>query len=120
MQTLSYGFFKPQNPDTGDVWFAAMEDNIQQLNDHDHDGSNSSPLATTLATAAAGSWVASGSAGMYRQAVSVPAGMSYDSCDIWVHRSTGEVVYPTLEKISTTQFYIYTNDNSLAYTLFFR
>lgn len=121
MITLSKGFKKPQNPDTGDVWFPAMEGNIQQLNDHNHDGSNSQPLATTSVSATAGAWAsAPQGGGLFRQTITVPAGMTYDTCDIWVLRSTGERAYPTLERISSTTFFLYTNDNSLAYTLQFR
>lgn len=41
MITLSYGFEKPVNGDTGDVFFPALERDIQRLNDHTHDGVNS-------------------------------------------------------------------------------
>lgn len=41
MITLSYGYEKPQNGDTGDVFFPALERDIQRLNDHTHDGVNS-------------------------------------------------------------------------------
>ena len=39
--TLSNGYIKPEDGDTGAVWFDALEDNIQRVNDHNHDGSNS-------------------------------------------------------------------------------
>lgn len=119
MQTLSYGYKKPANPDTGDLWFPAMETNIQLLNDHTHNGTNSAPVSSTSQSAASGAWVAT-SNGTYRQLMTVPAGYSYDTCEVWVKRSTGERAYPTLEKVSTTTFYMYTNDNSLTYTVYYR
>lgn len=119
MQTLSYGYKKPANPDTGDLVFPALEADIQQLNDHNHDGANSAPLATTQQSVLAASWSATAN-GTYRQLLTVPTGLSYDTCNIWVKRSTGEVAYPTLERVSSTTFYIYTNDNSLAYTVNYR
>lgn len=120
MQTLSYGYKKPANPDTGDVVFPALESNWQKVNDHTHDGSNSAPLATAQVSVTAGGWLAYLSAGLYRQTVTVPTGFSYDTCSVWIKRSTGEPAYPLMERIGTTSFYIYTNDNSLAYTANFR
>lgn len=119
MNTLSYGYKKPANPDTGDVWFPAMAGNIQQLNDHTHDGVTSAPLTTTTQDALAANWVATAN-GTYRQLMTVPTGLQYDTADIWVRRSTGEVAYPTMERVSSTTFYLYTNDNTLAYKLKYR
>ncbi len=119
MQTLSYGYSKPANPDTGDVWFPAMETNIQQLNDHNHDGVTSAPLTSTLQTISSGSWVATTN-GTYRQLLTVPTGLSFDVCAIWVRRSTGEFAYPTMERVNATTFYLYTNDNTLSYKVFYR
>ena len=39
--TLSYGFVRPATGDKGSVFFPALEDNITQLNSHDHDGTDS-------------------------------------------------------------------------------
>lgn len=44
MVILSNGFKLPETGDFGDVWFPALEDNIQRTNDHNHDGNNSSRL----------------------------------------------------------------------------
>jgi hypothetical protein len=119
--TLSNGYIKPANPDQGDVFFPAMETNIQLMNDHTHDGSNGNPVASTQQNISAGSWVASAiGGGSYRQLVTLPAGFSYNTVDIWFRLSTGEFVYPTIEKDSATTYYIYTNDNSLAYVASYR
>lgn len=121
MITLSKGYEKPQNPDTGDVFFPALERNIQRLNDHTHDGVNSQFLATTSQSILSANWVAAPiGGGVYRQLVTVPAGFSWDQCEAWFKLSSGETVYPALERVSATTFYVYTNDNTVAYTAFFR
>lgn len=121
MITLSKGYKKPQNPDTGDQWFPALELDIQMLNDHNHDGLTSQPLATLSQSILAANWVtAPQGGGLYRQLLNVPSGLSYDTCDIWVLRSTGERAYPSIERASSTQCYIYVNDNSVAYTVQYR
>ena len=116
---LSYGYIKPANPDTGDAWFIALATNIQQLNDHTHNGTNSAPLATQTVSVPSGSWVAT-TGGTYRQSVTVPTGLSYDVCHIFFKLSTNEYVYPSVERISASAFYVYTNDNTLTYTAYFR
>lgn len=121
MLTLSYNYKKPQNSDTGDVVFPALEADIQQINDHAHNGTDSAPLATSTVAISAGSWVAAPiGGGVYRQSITVPSGMTYDVSQVWFKLSTNEYVYPSVEKIDSTHFYVYTNDNSLAYVAYFR
>lgn len=120
MLTLSFGFKKPQTNDKGPVVFPAMEANIQQLNDHTHNGSNSSKLDAKsmegiIQTIASGSWVSQGN-GQYRQLVTVPAGFDFDKVTINFRTPSGDYVLPTVQRVSTTQFYVWTNDNSIAYT----
>lgn len=121
MLTLTKGYKKPQTPDTGDVFFPAMEQNIQQLNDHNHDGVNSQVLAVTSQNILSGAWVAAPiGGGLFRQTVTVPTGFSYDSVSMWFRLSTGEFVYPSIERISSSQYFIYTNNNALNYVAFYR
>lgn len=121
MNTLSYGYKLPQNPDTGDVYFPALEFDIIRLNGHSHNGVDSALLSSSLQSVLAVNWVAAPiGGGVYRQLVTMPAGFSYDTCEIWFKLSTGEVVYPSVERASASTFYVYTNDNSLAYTAFYR
>jgi hypothetical protein len=112
LATLSYGYKKPSNPTYGDLFFPAMEANIQQLNDHTHNGVNSARIAATTQTILAASWVADGAYGTYYQDVTVPAGISYDTIRIEVRRS-GAIIYPTITRTSSTVFRIYTNDNTV-------
>lgn len=121
MQTLSFGFLKPEPDDTGDIFFSAMEQNMQQLNDHDHDGVNSARLALTSASILAANWVAAPlGGGLYRQLITMPAGMQYDTSVITFKLSTGEVLYPTVERVNATQYYVYVNDNTLDLVAYYR
>ena len=121
MQTLSMGFFKPQNGDTGDVFFPDLSSNFQQLNDHTHNGTNSQLLASTTQTITSGAWSAAAiGGGLYQQTVSMPAGFNYGQCQIWFQLSTGEYVYPSVTKVSSTSYTVYTNDNTLTYVAFYR
>ena len=124
MQTLTYGYLKPQTGDKGSVFFPALEFDIQQLNDHNHDGvtsaliDSSSIVATTQALLA-GSWVSVGG-GLYRQLVTMPGAMQYDNFFISAKLTTlGHQYYPTIEKVSANSFYIYINDNSLDVTVYY-
>lgn len=121
MNTLTYGYKKPVNPDTGDIFFPALENDIQQLNDHAHNGTDSAPLATQTATINSGSWAAAaGLSGVYSQTVTLPAGLSYDVCDIWMKLTTGERVYATITRVSATQYKVFTTDNTLNFTAYYR
>lgn len=120
MQTLSYGYQLPETGDRGGTVFPALEDNIEQINDHDHDGSDSAlilrkNIVSNFQTAlSAGAWSAQGN-GLYRQLVTAPAGYFYTTMSLEFRTSaTGDVFYPTVEYVSSTTFYIYVNDNSLA------
>lgn len=121
MVTLTFGFKQPQTGDKGSVWFPALEDVIEQLNDHDHDGTNSSRLSAGSAvinvtqSISSGPWSAvSGQDGTYRQLVTVPAGIqSLDECVVtFKDSSTKDVYFLTYERQSSTTYYVYINDNS--------
>lgn len=127
MLTLSYGFKKPQTGDKGNVFFPALEDNIQQLNDHSHNGVDSAPISVAYLTKSsqsilAAAWVAvAGHTGTYRQEVTMPAGITWSN---FIPRflisgggTDGHQIFPTLEKGSASnKYYIYINDNTLALT----
>lgn len=118
MQTLTYGFKKPESGDKGSVWFPAIEDNIQQLNDHTHNNVDSPPISSSniLATTQdvnAIDWVAT-SGGMYRQLVTVTgSGLVDEHIVIFKDSTTGAQCFLGVEKVSATTYYVYTNDNTL-------
>lgn len=116
MQTLSKGFKLPETGDLGSVWFPAMEDNITQLNSHDHDGSDSAKIdAINLVSTNATQTVASGSFadqgdGYWRATVTVPSSLTLANFCVTVRDPTTlEPIYLRMVKLSSTQFYLYTN-----------
>lgn len=125
MNTLSYGVKKPQTGDRGSVWFPALEDNMQYLNDHTHDGTTGAPVPATniqkvTQAVSSASWVAT-SGGTYRQLLTVANGKNFNDVDITFRDSTSyEKLYLGTERVSATTYYVYINDNSVALTAFYR
>lgn len=121
MQTLTYGFLKPQTGDRGSVYFPALEDDIQQLNDHTHNGVDSALLSSSAFTAitqsiASGSWVLV-SGGTYQQTVTVPAGITtLANWRVEFLDASGHQQYLTMERVTTTTFKVYINDNTVTLT----
>lgn len=113
---LSYGYKKPSTPTPATLWLPAMEENVQLMNDHNHDGVTGARIGDTVQDALAAGWSAVGS-GTYRQLITCPTGFTYATARIEVRRSTGEMVYPTIEQVSANTFYLYTNDNTLEYKI---
>ncbi len=112
--TLSKGVIRSDNGDTGDVWFAAWISNANWMNNHTHNGTDSQFLSGTTQNILAASWSAAPiGGGLYVQTVTVPSGFSYDQCQIWFKLSSNEYVYPSVERVSATQYKVYVNDNTL-------
>lgn len=113
MQTLSYGYQLPETTDFGDVWFPALESNIQRVNSHNHDGVNSAPLASanvvaTVQTVNSGSFSASGD--KFRALVNTPSGKDFDNFAVICKDPTSkDQMYLEVEKITDTTFYVYIN-----------
>ena len=120
MQTLSYGYLQPQNGDTGDVFYGALAQDINQVNSHNHDGSNSAPLATQTVSLFPGWSAAPVGGGLYYQTVTLPGALTYNNCDMWFKLSTGELIYPTITQQSFNSFNIYCNDPSQSINCYFR
>ena len=121
--TLSHGIIKPANPDTGDIWFPALANNAQIQNDHTHNGNDGAFLAVFTASILAANW-GSPTNGTYQQTITMPTinsvQMSYDTCQIEFRLSTGEIVYPSITRVSASQYTIFTNDNTQTYTAIYR
>ena len=119
MLTLTYGYLKPQSGDKGVALFTALETNIQKLNDHTHNGSDSSLIdsKSVLAipqTLNAGDWVTyGGPPGFYRQLVTLPVGFMFDTVQIGF-RVGGRAALLGVEKVSSTTYYLYTIDNTIS------
>ena len=123
METLTYGYKKPQNGDRGTAVFEAIQDNTQQVNDHAHNGVNSARINTTnlekttvavLSTA----WNVDGN--RYSQLLTLPGTLLFDNIQIFSREMvSGEAAYPEIEKITVNSFKIYTNDNTVSFTLYY-
>lgn len=115
MIALSYGYQLPEQDDPGSQFFPAMEANIQQLNDHNHDGANSARLQTVKQNLSSDDWVAaaSGEADLYEQTVTMPTGLLYNNVEIGFRNDSGDVVYLTTLALSTTTFIVQCNDPSM-------
>lgn len=116
MITLTYGLKKPETNDKGPVVFPALEDNIDQLDGHNHDGSNSSKLTAASLTVVtqtllAANWVSLGG-GNYHQQASMNPGFDYDTTSLSFRNPAGDYLYPSVTKISSTIFDVTTNDAS--------
>ncbi len=118
MLTLTYGYKKPEDTDWGSIFWDALAYDIQRLNDHSHDGSNSASisagsfLVSTQAISAA-NWIAT-SGGQYRQLLTMPGLFTYDTRNISFRiATTGEILHIETLKAAANTYYVYTNDNTL-------
>lgn len=125
MQTLTYGLKRPQTGDTGSIVFTAMEDNITRIDAHDHDGVDSPQLTatsiTSISQAITNSGWGSASNGIYSQTVTMTSPYSYDGVNISFRlTSTKEIVYLRCVKASANTYTIFSNDNTLEVTAYYR
>lgn len=122
--TLSNGFKLPDTGDKGSTFFPDLEFNIQRVNDHNHDGSNSNLISSTSISVitqaiSSGSWAAvSGQPGTYKQTVSLPGSITdIDGINIsFRDAATGHPLLLSVEKVSTTSYDVFINDTTLNLT----
>lgn len=121
MQTLSCGYKKPEPSDTGDVFYPAMSDNMDLVNNHTHNGSDSAPLTGTLGTLDSGAWVAVGARpGIYSQVLTITPVFSAYSSTFWFFDSNVNSVNLEYVVTSTGSITVYTNDSSETYTAYYK
>lgn len=132
VSTLSFGFKLPVTGDKGAPVFNALQDDINQVNTHDHDGVDSDRIDTfdlrrgSVSVTNSG-WSASGQ--LYRKLVTFASGFSVANGSEWGKASMkfflsgGTLdkyeVNPSIERVSDTTFYIYSPFNNQAYTVIF-
>lgn len=125
MVVLSYGFKQPQNGDLGSVWFPALNFDIQRLNDHNHDGSNSAFIDSTNIVGGStpvlsANWVLAETA-RYTQTLACPIDFNMTDFTITVYDTvTGDIVNPTLTAATPTSFVIESMFNTKNYLVVFR
>lgn len=117
---LSKGYILPVTGDKGSVWFPALEHNIKQLNDHNHDGSNSFKIPSTnieavTQTISASNWVVEVANQTWSQEVTLPANVLYSDVFIMVKNDVGEQLFLDIKPVTghDNKYKVYTNDNGL-------
>ena len=120
MHTLTYGQQIPDAGDRGVPLFAALESNFTRTDAHSHNGIDSAALTAQSIvgiadTIPSGSWATYGGApiGHYRQLVTMHAGFLFDTTKIGFRTSGGAYIYPTVERVSNTTYYVYSTDNTI-------
>lgn len=117
--TLTYGQKIPEAGDRGAPLFQDLEDNFTRTDGHSHNGVDS-PLLTAQSfvgvpqTILAAGWATyGGPVGHYRQVVTMSSGFLFNTTKIGFRTSTGQYIYPTVERITNTTYYVYSNDNTV-------
>ena len=115
--TLTYGLKKPVNPDTGATFWSDLEFDITQLDAHTHNGATSAPVVKTQSISSA-NWGSDLGGGTYKQTITLTGSLLFDSISIQIRLtdSTTDIIHPKIEKLTSTSYYIYTNDNSKSFT----
>jgi len=117
-KTLSNGYKKPEDDDSGDSWFQDLEDNWQRANDHKHDGADSELLTPTTQTISSGNWDDDGN-DTHSQTIDVTdanSAFTFDALGMEFRLSSGTIIYPTVEKVTSTTYKIFINDNTQTLT----
>lgn len=123
METLQYGYKKPEDGDTGDIFCPALADNVDLIVAHSHDGINSKTISTAGITkpdkiiAGSGAWSAVSGKGLYQQTITLGSA-TYENtrfeCRIGSGSTgAGNIIFPTIEYVSGSSFTIIVNDNSI-------
>lgn len=121
MLTLSYGFKKPQTNDKGSIFWPALEADIQQLNDHNHNGTNSAKLTAASSTVVlvnilSTNWGMANVDGGFSQVVTLPGTVTYDDIMLnYKEAVSGDIYFLQTEKVSSSTFRVYCNDNTKAF-----
>jgi len=109
--TLTNFYILPDTGDLGTVWFPALESNIQQLNDHTHNGVNSNKLTATSIEVITDNILVADFAldgSRYRVLKTVPAGTTVSEINIsFRDPTTKDKIYLETALVSATTYYVY-------------
>ena len=137
MLTLSNGVKKPQDGDSGAIFFDALESNAQIQNDHTHDGEDSELLPSTsisvtsqtipqvgVPVATAWSEVADDS---WRSTVTLPTGVTFSDFGMeFVVTASGDAadvgqrIHPTVTKIDEDSYYVFVSKDGMTLKAIYR
>jgi hypothetical protein len=115
MIILSNGYQLPETGDFGSIWFPAIESNIQRLNDHTHNGSDSNKLSSSsidavTQTVLAASFAPTANPNEFSASVTIPGAVLVDATNISLRDpTTKREIFAEIEKTSISQFNIITN-----------
>ena len=124
METLTYGFKKPQNGDKGQGLFDDLSYNVQKTNDHTHDGVNSPKVNISSLTKQSqlvlnSNWI-NPVGGVYSQVISMVGGLQFDTSTITIREtSTGKLMNLLYEKVDVSAFRLYCNDATKDLTILY-
>lgn len=125
--TTPYQFKVPEVDDNGAIVASAIEDTIDQLNDHTHDGITSALLPlnsveTQSQVVSSASWaVVEDVPDSFRATVTMPVGLEFDKTPPQLfNNDTGEMLLLTCNKLGTSSFEIFTWDDELEVKVVYR
>ena len=116
---LSFGYIKNQSGDKGSVFWPDLEFNIQRINDHSHNGVNSTRLDSTsidpiTQTVPNTGWASLGD-GNFKQTITVLAGVNlYKKVPIIFDALTTKLLNLSCHITSASTYDVWTNDSSLS------
>lgn len=122
MQDLTY-LKKPESGDTGSTLFEALEDDIEILDGHNHDGETSEKLTSQSITAKTGtittdSWETYNN--IYKKTVSMPAGMKYSEYVVIFKDGQGNQIHCGVDAAaSDEQYVVYHINNTTELTAYY-
>lgn len=124
MRITSYGYKVPEVGDNGSVVADAVEDSLDQVNSHSHDGLTSAALnlnaVVTQSQTLSASWTPHATRGYYRD-ITLPSGVIYDkNPPRLLEGSTKGDVQLTMERLSDGTFRVYTWDSTLTLVVVYR
>jgi len=119
MQTLSKGYKKPGSGDTG--FWDELEDNIERLNAHNHDGQDSELLDASSVAAISqtldSNWEVDATHG-FKLTVALPLSLTstnhtFDNVQIEFRNAAGNKFFLDTERLTDTTYDVFSNDDSL-------
>ena len=120
--TTAFGYKIPDAGDLASSWMDDLDDNWARISAHTHDGADSAALPVTnlskLTSTILGSGYTDNGGGNFSKVVTVPGAITEisDFHIEFLETSTGDRLFPTMERESATTYTIRVNDSTLALT----